>query len=329
MRRRIALALFALALSACTAPTASAPPTVEIGLRPVTAAPSRPYTPSATVRLTPTHPPIPTSRTVTLPPYRASAGAFVRVVGDGLLLDGERFTVRGLTLARDLWAADALPTLEADFARLQRIGANTVRLPLRGEALFADGAPVPDAFARLDAVLRLADAYDLRVILLLNAEAPPAASLTTAQVAVLAARYRREPVVLMWELCHMPTQNYANVPREDVLAWLAETAAAVRMADAAHPLTATLRGDALGTLSMVDVVGVAFGGSVDDLRREVATLRQFSAKPVWLSELSGRDMAILHAAVRAVEGDRLAGWLLSATNTPADPFQTLDALLNP
>ena len=76
-------------------------------------------------------------------------------------------------------------------------------------------------------------------------------------------------------------------------------------------------------------MSVQLGGSVDDLRRQVAALRQLCTKPVLLSTLGGAEGDALHAAVLAAEGDRLAGWLLDATDTSADPFETLDALLNP
>ena len=326
--RRLALALIALALGACTAPTASPPPTADLGLRPITAAPNE-APPSAT----PTAPPPTLTRTPfgdALPPYRAARGAFVRVAGDGLQLNGERFSVRGLTLTHDLWAEHALAQLEADFARLQRIGANTVRLPLRDEALFADGAPIPASFARLDAVLRLAAAYDVRVILVLHADAAPAALPPTETVGTLAARYRGEPSLLMWDLRDVETAAlYASVSRDEALLWLARSAARVRAADPVHPLTASWRGDALGTLACVDVVSVQMTDSVETLRRQVAALRQLSAKPLLLSAFGGAELETLRATVRAAEGDRLAGWLLNSANTPAEPFETLDALLNP
>ncbi len=319
MRRLLALAL--LALSACAAPTASPPPTADLGLRPITAAPTRPPTATALLRSpTPTASPTPTPHTTALPPYRAGTGAFVRVAGGALQLNGERFTVRGLTLARDLWATDALPTLEADFARLRRLGANTVRLTLRNDALFAQGAPVQTAFARLDAVLRLASAYGLRVILTLCEDDGASPLPPPDAMALLAARYRQEPALLMWDLCDVDAQAlYARLSRDAALLWLAETAAAFRLADPVHPLTASWRGDAAGTLASVDVVAVQLEGSAENLRRQVAALRQLSPKPILLSAFSGQGAEALGAVVRAAEGDRLAGWLLEgfAPQSPA------------
>ena len=274
--------------------------------------------------------PTPSPAAATLPAYRASGGAFVRAANDGLQINGKRFTVRGITLPRDLWAEDALLALETDFAHLQQMGANTVRLPLRHAALFANGAPVPEGFARLDAVLRLAAAYNLHVIPVLYTDVPSHALPNTSTVTVLATRYRDEPALLMWDLRDVATDTlYAQTSRDKALFWLAQTAAAMHAADPVHPLTTTWRGDPIGTLASVDVVAVQFSGSVEDLRREVAALRQLCTKPVLLSAFCENDMEALHAVVRAAEGDRLAGWLLSTTDRPADPFETLDALLNP
>ena len=330
MRRFAALALAVLSLGACTAPTTTPPPTADLGLRPVTAVPTRPPTPTVPLRPSPRAPTPTPSPTAALPPYRASAGAFVRVAGDALQLNGERFTVRGLTLSRELWATDALAVLEADFARLQQMGANTVRLPLRSAALFADGAPIPAGFARLDAVLRLAGAYDLRVIPVLFADAAPDVLPDAELLAVLARRYRDEPALLLWDVRDVDTATlYARVSRDEALSWLARTSAVLRAADPVHPLTASWRGDAAGTLATADVVSVQLSGSVNDLRRQVAALRQWGAKPLLLGAMGGAEGETLRAAVLAAEGDRLAGWLLDATDTPADPFETLDALLNP
>jgi len=341
-------ALSALLLAAC-GPSPALPP--DSGLRAVTLRPTVPSpTPAPTQREpVPTATPAPPGCTDddvaemqrALPAYRPGDGSFVTLGEGGFLLGGKAFVVRGVTYypARFPWhrfpLAD-LSTVERDFATLADAHVNTVRLFVWHAAFFVcpDRGAVPNvrAFLWLDSVMRLASAYGLRVIPVLN-DLPdfeqqrlyddPGPSI--AQTAYIATRYRDEPAVLAWDLRDAGDADYTpsgDVPapftRAQVQDWLAQVAAAVRQADPRHPITAGWASDSEATISLVDVVSFQHFGDMRSLRERVAALRLYTAKPLLLvafgfstSQITEVEQAQdLRDAVRAAEGDHLAGWLV-------------------
>jgi hypothetical protein len=340
--------LAALLLAAC-GPSPTPPP--ETGLRAITLRPTVP-TPSPTPTQDwplPAATPVPPGCTGAevaaarraLPAYQPGGGSFVTLGEGGFLLDGKAFVVRGVDYypARFPWQcfplAD-LPTIEQDFATLKAAHANTVRLFVRHAAFFIcpDSGAVPDAsaFLWLDSVMRLASAYGLRVIPVLNDlpdfDQQPIyedSGQSIAQTTTIVSRYRDEPAVLAWDLRDAGDADYtpsgdgpAPFTREQVQDWLARAAAAVRQADPRHPITAGWANDSEATISLVDVVSFQHFGDMQSLRVRVAALRQYTAKPLLLaafgfstSQVSEIQQAQgIRAAVRAAEGDHLAGWLV-------------------
>jgi hypothetical protein len=340
--------LSALLLAAC-GPSPARPP--DNGLRAVTLRPTvLSPTPLPTQREpVPTATPAPPGCTDhdvaaiqrTPPAYQPGDGSFITLGEGGFLLGGKAFVVRGVNYypARFPWHRFPLADLsivERDFATLADAHVNTVRLFVWHAAFFvcpASGAvPNVRAFLWLDSVMRLASAYGLRVIPVLN-DLPdlhkqrmyddPGQSI--AQTAYIVTRYRDEPAVLAWDLRDAGDADYtppgnatARFTREQVQDWLAQVAAAVRQADPRHPITAGWANDSEATISLVDVVSFQHFGDMQSLRERVAALRQYTAKPLLLvafgfstSQVTEVEQAQdLRAAVRAAEGDHLAGWLV-------------------
>lgn len=273
-----------------------------------------------------------------IPPYQPGAGAFVTVTGDQLRLDGARFEVQGVNLLpaeNGIFAAD-IGVVGNDLARIAEAGFNTVRVFIPYGPLFrcpGHGAVAePSAVAHLDAVLRLARAYDLRVIAVLHhhpdlTERPlyTTAGDTLAQTAYIVTRYRDDPAILAWDVRNGGDRDYALFGREVVLGWLSRTVAALRTLDTRHPVTAGWATDAEGTRDVVDIVSVQHFGPVDDLRQRVAGLRALTAKPLALvafgaSHHEAGQSEFIMKMIHAAEADSLAGWAIWATSdTLPDP----------
>jgi endo-1,4-beta-mannosidase len=276
-----------------------------------------------------------------MPVYHPGGGAFVALDADGFVIGGQRFVARGINYypARSPWQrfhATSLPAIERDFAALKDAHVNTVRLFLWHEPMFVcpghGAVPDPAAFDWLDALLRLASAYGFRVILTLNHLPDLAAqplytdqAEALAQTAYIVTRYRDEPAILAWDLRDAGDTDYTSLgdmpapfTRAQVLDWLARTAAAVREIDPNHMITAGWANDSEATISLVDVVSFQRFGDAETLRQRVAALRALTDKPLLLIAFGYSTLAIrdteqaqqLRAAVRAAEGDRLAGWLV-------------------
>jgi hypothetical protein len=341
-------ALAALLLAACGPAPAPAPDSglQAVTLRPTASAPTpvptqRQSLPTATRALLGCTDEEVAAMVRALPAYQPGGGSFVTLGEGGFLLGGKAFVVRGVDYypARFPWhrfpLAD-LSTVERDFATLADAHVNTVRLFVWHAPFFAcpehGAVPNASAFRWLDSVVRLASAYGLRLIPVLN-DLPDlvqqrlydASGQSVAQTAYFAARYRDEPAVLAWDLRDAGDADYtpsgdapAPFTREQVQDWLARAAAAVHQADPHHPITAGWANDSEATISLVDVVSFQHFGDAQSLRERVAALRQYTAKPLLLvafgfstSQVSEVAQAQgLRAAVRAAEGDHLAGWLV-------------------
>jgi hypothetical protein len=273
-----------------------------------------------------------------MPPYTPGDGTFVELGPDGFTLDGAPFVVRGVNYypARAPWqrfVTASLNTIEADFGLLRAAHVNTVRLFVRYDPFFvcpgSGAVPDPRAFLWLDAVIRLADAHNFRVILALH-DLPDTPLYTDpgdtlAQTAFIIARYRDEPAILAWDLRDSGDADYTPLgdeppahTREQVLDWLARTAAAVRQLDTRHPITAGWAEGSEVTSALVDVVSFQHFGDAQNLRQQIAALRALTDKPLLLIafgastfERSDTQQAQwLRETVRAAEGDDLAGWLV-------------------
>ena len=149
--------------------------------------------------------------------------------------------------------------LEADFAKMQELGFNTVRFDLFW-AWFEPrpGDYNPEAFRQLDAFIRLAHKYQiyLHPALFIGGEVgeafwdlpwrqgrhphadPDMLRLQTDHAAEIARRYRNEPAILAWDLTDEPPFWVVSDQTTDAMAinWTRLVAGAIRRHDPSHAL---------------------------------------------------------------------------------------------
>lgn len=287
-----------------------------------------------------------------LPDYApASNLPFITITDQTFTADEDVYLVQGVNYypANAPWrrflTESALDAVAAELDLIQAAGFNTLRLFLWHEALFqcpGNGAvPRPEGFARLDGILQLAAARDLRVILtlhdlpdLLTHPLYTSPDHTNAQTVFLVERYRDEPAILAWDvrnegdLDYDPNNNaVAQATREDVLTWLAGITELVRAHDPHHLITAGWFRDEAATIPYVDFVSFHHWDNAITLRLRTASLRQLTDKPILLEEFGYSTFnteevqqgQLLNAAIQAAEVDGLAGWLIwSAFDFPLE-----------
>ncbi|MEO1645915.1 MAG: hypothetical protein AAFR67_12060, partial [Chloroflexota bacterium] len=113
--------------------------------------------------------------TVRLPDYMPTEGNFATLDDFGFLLNSNPYPVHGVNyypsqspFEKFLVETD-LDAVATEFDLIAEAGLNTVRLFLHSDVLFVcDALPNPSAFAILEEIIRLADAVDLRLIMVLN-----------------------------------------------------------------------------------------------------------------------------------------------------------------
>ncbi len=241
------------------------------------------------------------------------------------------------TIPGSVFLTEADPAeVQAELVLLRDAGFNTLRLFLWHDALFtcpgSGAVPVPESFARLDAIIQAAAAQGFRLILTLN-DLPDLAQYplytnpvhTQAQIAFLVERYRDEAAVLAWDLRDEGDLDYrsgregnAIFDRAAVLTWLAETAETVRGLDPHHLITAGWSQDAEATIPYVDFVSFHHWDDVIRLRARVALLRSLTEKPILLEAFGystyyfdpAEQSRLLREAIQAADYDGLAGWLI-------------------
>ncbi|MCB9457228.1 MAG: hypothetical protein H6671_14685 [Anaerolineaceae bacterium] len=278
-----------------------------------------------------------TSAQALVQPYRPTQGAFVQIHESGFRVDGQPFPVYGVVYyplatpyERFMTTYDA-ESINQELDLMREAGLNTLRVRLRHEVLFTcpgNGAvPIPDAFARLDALILAAADKGFRLILTLN-DAPDLETFplydsprhTVEQIVYLTSRYREEPALLAWDLREGGDSDYlqGRAERREVLEWLVETAVLVRRVDTNHLITATWGDDAEAALPAVDFLSFQHFGSVDALRQRIAVLTATTDKPILLGaagystyESDERTQAdTLRQALDAATNNALAGWLV-------------------
>ncbi len=280
-----------------------------------------------------------------MPAYIPTAGTFVEVSGDGFAAGGIDFVVRGANYypARSPWrrflAETALEAAAQEYRLMREAGLNTLRVFLWYPPLFqcpGDGpVPQPEAFARLDALIRLAADAGFRLIVTLNdlpdLDAYPlytAPEHIQAQTRYIVSRYRDEPAILAWDLRNEGDIDYRErFDRTAVLAWLEKTSVEVREGAPRHLMTAGWLQDAHATAPYVDFVSFHHWRSADELQDRITALRSLTDKPLLLEEVGyaslGRSeeeqAALLDAALAVAEQNALAGWLVwTAFDFPRD-----------
>ncbi len=287
-----------------------------------------------------------------LPDYQPTGGAdFIRVQDGQLSVRNEPFLVRGVNYypARYPWrrflTQTDSATVETEFALLQSVNFNTLRIFLWNEALFqcpgSGAVPVAEAFLRLDEIMHQAAKYDFHVIVTLNDLAdlseyplydnPPHVQ---AQTTFIVRRYRDEPAILAWDLRNEGDIDYGiqhglqgKFTRAAVLEWLDQTSTLVRSLDAHHLITAGWLQDSAATIPDVDLISFHHWSGVAEARQRIVALQAVTDKPVLLEEfgystqrVSLEDQAfIMGEVIYEVEATNAAGWLIwTAFDFPTD-----------
>jgi hypothetical protein len=287
-----------------------------------------------------------------LPAYQPSDVAdFIRVQDGQLMVGDEPFFVRGINYypARYPWrrflTQTDMATIDEEFALLQSVELNTLRIFLWNAALFmcpGSGAiPAVDAFLRLDGIVQKAAEYGFRLIVTLNDlsdltdyplyDNPPH---ILAQTSFIVQRYRNEAAIWAWDLRNegdidYGTQNSMQGPftRDSVLCWLDQTSALVRSLDANHLITAGWLHDSEATIPYVDIVSFHQWSGASDARKRIGTLQEATDKPVLLQEFGYSTQRVdlwtqanaVGEVIYAVEDANGAGWLIwTAFDFPTD-----------
>jgi len=272
-----------------------------------------------------------------VPNYTPSAGSFVGIEGQHLVLDGKVFPVYGVnyyprdTPWRRFLTETRIESVNPELELIQGAGINTLRIFVWHEPLFTcpgNGAvPAAETFARLDAIIQAAAARGFRLIVTLN-DLPDLSVYplydsprhVVEQMAYIVRRYRDEPAILAWDLRNAGDLDYLEgaFERAAVLEWLTRTAILVRRADPNHLITASWRREAEASIPAVDFVSFQHFDDVGWLRQRIAELRAQTDKPILLSavgystfqmdDIAQRDA--LQQALDAAKNNDLAGWVV-------------------
>ncbi len=265
------------------------------------------------------------------------SGGFAEIGPDGFVIDGAAYRPRGINYypARAPWRRFLLEADPAAVAReldlLAGAGLNAVRIFLWYDALFdcpgSGAVPKPQAFARLDAIIRLAAERSFHLIVTLN-DLPDLTirplydfpHVAAAQTAYIVSRYRDEPAILAWDVRNEGDIDYIRgaASSRAVLNWLRETAAQIRQLDPNHLITAGWNENSQVTESMVDFVSFHHWSDGQRLRQRIAALRLSTRKPIVLEEVGystygGAEMPQsnkLREVLAAAEAEGLAGWFV-------------------
>lgn len=269
------------------------------------------------------------------------AGRKVAHIQDGkIVLDGKPFLVRGVNYyprhapwEKFLRESD-LDEIEQELDLVAGAGFNSIRIFLDYQALFTcepeRAIPNASAFQKLDKIIALAAARDLKLTVTLN-DLPDLyfRPLYTdwarydAQTQFIVERYRDEPAILMWDLRNEGDLDYeasrnGRFGREQVLNWLSHVAALVRETDSNHLLTAGWLNSAQDTLPAVDVLSFHHWAGAAELDTRVQALAAQTDKPILLQEVGyaskgtaseASQAATLDAVVEFAESN-LAGWMV-------------------
>jgi len=286
------------------------------------------------------------------PAYEPTTGDFAELTDSGFVVDGALYFIYGANYyPRDTpfeyFLVDTnIESVIEEFALMSASGLNTLRVFLIYETLFScteSGLqPNEAAFTLLDEIIQAAAEAKLRLILVLNHTLDPLQPAITmpesaaVQTAFIVSRYAQEPTILAWDLRDRGNQDYVNTvhSRQEVLAWLADTAILVRSLDEFHPITAGWQQTSGDTAPLVDFVSFQSFGEYETLRQDIASLRAVVNKPILLAavgystyqldETSQRNL--LYQTFEEVSHNDLLGWMVymafdyprTVTCTPPD-----------
>jgi endo-1,4-beta-mannosidase len=231
-----------------------------------------------------------------------------------------------------------LKEVDQEFDLIQGAGFNTVRIFLWYAGLFncpgSGAVPNPDAFARLDGVLKLAAQHKLHVIVTLNDlpdltmhplyTEPDSAA---AETAYLVKRYQNEGIILAWDVRNEGDSDYGAFSAPVVLNWLKQTIAQIRQLDSNHLITAGWGSNAQATIGLVDFVSFHYYGNLQGLMQRLNPLRAITSKPILLEESGVRTFGVseqdqssqMHDALAFIDSSGSAGWVVwTAFDFPRD-----------
>lgn len=277
---------------------------------------------------------------------------FVRLEDNQLTVDDESYPVRGINYypsaypwRRFLTETD-LDTFRADLELMHNAGFNTLRIFLWNTALFncpgSGAVPNWGVFQRLDGIIRNAGNAGFRLIVTLN-DLPDMEDYplytnplhTQLQTIFIVERYRDEAAILAWDLRNEGDIDYGSKQgylgtefnREQVLAWLGETADMVRRVDENHLITAGWLNDAEATAPYVDFVSFHHWEDADSFRNRLNTIRAGTDKPILVQEFGystfrisqGEQAAAINQIIRESQSQGLLGWMIwTAFDFPLD-----------
>lgn len=273
---------------------------------------------------------------------------FVTVTSSNLTLKDEPFPIHGVNYYprhapwhRFLERADPSEmAVELDLIEGARL--NTLRIFLRYDALFTCepelAIPNEAGFAKVDALLSLAQARDIRVIVTLN-DLPDLRfrPLYTdwerydAQTIHIVRRYRNNPTILAWDLRNEGDLDYGaragdtpRFTRDEVLTWLAHVSALVRKHDPNHLITAGWWGDPADTSPYIDFLSFHHWSNAQELATRIEEYQKAADKPLLLQEIGYHSLAeafvdarseatqatLLSEVLSVTEQTNLAGWMV-------------------
>ncbi len=229
------------------------------------------------------------------PPAAPPLGAgFVVREGQTLASDGRDYKVAGIDYyprtapGDEFWPAYTSSETARDFALMQRLGINTVRVDVPFQQF---GGPAVDEamLERLGDLLSHATQANLKVIVTLFGHFSdyqviqwPAAD---RHLEALLRRFHEDPAILAWDLKNAPDVDYAGNGKELVNAWLRHVARLARSCDSNHLLTVGWgRAAAAADLSdVLDIASFRHFESAASLEAGYAALRARVAAPILIS----------------------------------------------
>ncbi len=291
----------------------------------------------------------------------ADSTQFISAQENQLVFQDEQFKVRGVNYYprqapwhKFLQESD-LGDIEKELSLIKAAGFNTIRIFLWYEPLFTcdpeDAIPNEAAFQKVDQIIQLAVANNLKLIVTLN-DLPDLLfrPLYTdwerydAQTTYIVRRYRNEPAILAWDLRNEGDLDYGvrpgdkvNFNQEEVINWLAHTSEIVRENDPYHLTTAGWWGNPLITADYVDILSFHHWHDASSLQIRIKTITQNSNKPILLEEIGYHSWQnapqdqrseetqanLLKEAIAITESENTVGWLIwTAFDFEPEPGQT-------
>ncbi|MEM9777839.1 MAG: cellulase family glycosylhydrolase [Chloroflexota bacterium] len=273
---------------------------------------------------------------------------FVTLKNDQLYWQGEAYIVKGVNyyprLApwhRFLIESD-LAQIEEELGLIADAGFNTVRIFLWYEPLFQcqpeDAIPNEAMFQKVDEIIRIANLYDLKIILTLN-DLPDLLfrplytdwARYDAQTTYIVRRYMHEPAILAWDLRNEGDLDYgardaneARFTKDEVIDWLSHISRVVQENDPNHLVTAGWWGDPSVTEAHVDFLSFHHWYDAASLKAKIDEYIIKTEKPILLEEVGYHSWAsgpvdqrdedeqavLLQQAVELSEAEGLLGWVI-------------------